>query len=341
MPLDYNAPILPDMGILRTEETPITHFLDMEDAKRITVLDAPSLSRDKEERIKEWQAAISFARTCHNTRPDEYPVTSGPPLGDPWEEFTGAVNGSLLWQVGEVLHYTLRMDGLSRVIAHQLVRARIGWTFSEACTGDQDWRHAAFLIPRNWGGEFVADAKIQLDRHKRRSLLDAKQRYADAIDAGEPPNTARLYLPPCLATFVHARVSLLALAAWYSKRSCTMTNSWEMVVLAERVKAAVLKATPWAAGAFVSPCTQGRCWYMGAYKNPTVKATYYRPDKNHDRFPWHPDSFPYREPHLMYSRPEAIMSETYLGRAECRPSIDTQTRVDHSQPWIPRVIGVA
>jgi hypothetical protein len=228
------------------------------------------------------------------------------------------------------------------VLSHQLVRARVGWSFSETCTGDHDWRHGDFLVPRAWDRVPWLDTAL-------RHMLVSKHLYAAMVDgmylwpAGDPdgpggystdfgvmalqshfsheaglgvPNDARYILHPNLKVFVHAKTNLAALSEWYRKRSCTMTQAWEMVVLAERVKAAVLAVTPWAAKAFQCPCEQGKCWYLGAYKQPLAMANYYAPDPVHAAFmdDWNPKSFLSPLPHhAVSSGPHPFTTREYHG----------------------------
>lgn len=338
MPKDLNAPVWPEMRTLHKGEDPRTRFLDMENAKRVTVLDYPGLPDRPNRHVmtaskrvfdggcQQLLSRLTFARTCHSTEPVDLLD------GDSWDMLQSAAGGKLLWQVAETLNYTLRLEGLSRICSHQLVRMRVGVTFSETCTGDHDWRHADFLVPRHW--KFYEDDVSGSLEDRIRHGLRAKALYAAAVDQGETPNTARYMIPPNLKVFVHMHTNLGSLAQWYAKRVCTMTQSWEMVVLAERVRQAVVAVTPWAAAAFQNPCKAGRCWYMRAKEDPLAMSNYYPPDKVHDTFNWHPDSFLYQRPsYAMMSDATPIPTRWYVGNLAWIPGYSVSAP-DIPEAWL-------
>lgn len=369
---------------LHRGEVPRTRFLDMEDAKKVTVLTWPGMEAPLyQPRIVDhtpegkpiWAVprvpmeydlttkepampplrgdaafAATFAKTCH--APEPVDIAPHETLGD---VLGAAAGGSLLWQNAETFYYGLRLEGLSRVCSHQLVRARIGWSFSETCTGDHDWRHGDFLVPRAWC------QRPLLLKSKIRHMLMSKHLYAADVDGADAqyddehrplplyginpvrrlavegesftpsmvydgpvfgsPNDARYVLHPNLKVFVHAKVNLAALKEWYAKRICPMTQSWEMVKLAERVKEAVLKVTPWAAPAFTNPCEVGECWYLKAYRQPLAMANYFRPDEVHAHFmdDWHPDEFLFPDrTHQQMSSGEPFQTREYEGYRRVR-----------------------
>lgn len=322
-----DAPKWFTMRTLHPFEEPITRFEDIEEAKKVTVRAAP--------REEDARALLDPALTCHSTEPltdTEMDIRGWNTLAALGE----AARGSTLWQVAECLHYSLRLEGLTRICSHQLVRARIGVTFSETCTGDHDWRHGTFLVPRPWmrNERFL---EMQLNH-----MLGSKQMYAADVDgvlntnvvvdsapgivtwerveetfATGSPNIARYTLHPDLKVFVHMRASLSMIAEWYKKRCCTQTQAWEMVVLAEKVKAAIIEASPWAAPAFSKPCDSGQCWYLKAFKTPLAMANYYRPDETHAKHmpDWNPSSFvhPDRTAYEMSSGPVPFATREYKG----------------------------
>lgn len=307
---------------LHRGEVPRTRFLDMEDAKRITVLTWPGQTDPEHQplhgpTIGDAAFAAAFAKTCH--APEPVDIAPHETLASVLE---AAAGGSLLWQNAETFYYGLRLEGCSRILTHQFIRARIGISLSETCTGDHDWRHGDFLIPRAWmRGPGLLEVRIA-------HMLKSKDIYAKDLDGGlesdfifDPgfasPNDARYGLHPNLKVFLHAKVNLAMLKEWYAKRSCTMTQAYEMVVLAERVKEAVLAVTPWAKAAFTRPCDSGKCWYLGAYKQPLAMANYYRPDEVHAKFmeDWHPEEFlfPDRTHEQVSSGPAAFETREYRG----------------------------
>lgn len=321
MPRNDNVDPLPCAETRHLDEVPRTTFEDLEDAKRVTVLSRPEDSP--------LESYMTFARTCHNPEPV---VSVG---GDDWDLVArSAGSGRLLGQDSELYYWTLRLEGLTRVLSHQLVRARIGWTFSETCTGDQDWRHGSFLIPRPWmRNEYLLETHIgQMLRSKLLYAADLDGRLGcigddnglfsplaqcDALPdkfAQGATLDARYGLHPNLKVYVHAKVNLAALRVWYAARSCTMTQAYEMVVLAERVREAVIAASPWAAKSFVRPCDSGQCWWHKNRGLGVMMTNYYKPDAVHDTFDWHPASWLYgRTPQEMNSGPVPFETRRYVG----------------------------
>lgn len=295
MPLDFSAPLVAPPTALHLHETPTTAFVDLESAARVSVLVRP-----REEDASHY---LSFVRTCHR----EEPVESE--SGDCLDRLAAAAGGSTLRQASEILQFYLRIEGVTRSLTHQLVRARIGWTFSETCTGDRDWRHARVLVPR----ALMRDSGA-LESYVS-AALEAKRAYASALDSGMPTTVARYSLPHGIETYLHAWTNLSALSSWYAARTCTMTQGWEMVLLAEAVKIAVVSSSPWASPAFSCPCDSGKCWYHSARKTALEHVNYYRPDEAHDRFLWNPVSFLYHgTPYEVQSGAVPFQTRTYRGK---------------------------
>ena len=197
-----------------------------------------------------------------------------------------------LWGAQEMLHLTLRISGVSRVFTHQLVRARIGVTFFQQCTGDRDQRHDDILVPRVFqkltGPRYAPDRPWTLFLD---AALEAKIAYALMLDYGIPVQEARYILPHSVETFIYLHANLAALSTLYHRRVCVMTNTWEMVLFARRLKEEILRVRPQARFLFEpSACEAGKCWFTGSVfggKN----TPWWTPDKVHDTFQWAPESF--------------------------------------------------
>jgi len=101
-------------------------------------------------------------------------------------------------------------------------------------------------------------------------------------------------LPHCLETAINVHASLGILAALYAKRVCTMTQTWEMILFANRMRAALWQKYPEVTKLFVHPCLQSRCWYQRVKDNGFSCVHLFAPDKVHDNFDWDPNSFAHR-----------------------------------------------
>lgn len=190
--------------------------------------------------------------------------------------------GKTLWQCGEVITFGIRLSNVSRVFTHQLVRARVGVSFSQQCTGDVDMRHADFLVPNC----FYRDDERSIREQTIKHFLDAKMLYVDMLARGFSIQEARYALPAGLAGHINMRICLGSLAELYKKRSCSMTQTWEMVVFADKLKSQIAEKAPWALPLFKS-CRhskgQAHCWWHGTKDTPFANTHLWKPDSDHDR----------------------------------------------------------
>jgi hypothetical protein len=255
-------------------ETPRTKFVDLEDALKVSVLAAPD--------AKAFGPVVkSFTEACHCAEPNIPEAGVDVKLED-------IVNGQALWQSMETLHFNVLISGCSRVFTHQLVRARVGVTFSQQCFGDHDARHADILLHRC----LAKPENAALLAAEIAQALESKAHYAAKIDSGWIPlQAARRSLPHNTSTFIHMHANLTAIAGLFRNRICTMTQDWETVLFARRLKTAILEAAPWAAPALMNPCEDGNCWYHKSRFSGFSTTNFFIPDKVHDTFDWNPKSF--------------------------------------------------
>ena len=313
MPRNPSAAIQSKPAVLYTHETPRTWFRDLDTAPQVTVRIAP--------REEDASVYLSATRTCHHHKPVlSMPFDSLEMLGD-------AAAGRTLRQIMEILPFTLLIEGVDRTFTHQLIRARVGFTYSETCTGDRDWRHANVLVPRPIGCDHELYSRFIFD------VVQQKETYAILLDRGVSTVAARRALPSSVETFIQVNTNLAALSAWYAARSCTMTQDWLMVLVAEEIRRKVLERCPWAAPAFKRPCDAGRCWYFEAAKTSLEHVNYYVPDAVHDRFEWNDGSFLYDgTPEQVSSGPEPVRDRFFRGDYECF----TVGRQQFTNPEAPR-----
>jgi len=209
-----------------------------------------------------------------------------PPLTDmsisPSQVAKELTSGSALWQALECIHFKLRFSGITRLLTHQIVRQRIGITFSQQCSGEVDWRHHDMLWPRNINVNVAVYS------------MGSKNAYARQVDAQVPLQEARFLLPHCLETFIYADCTLATILNFVSRRCCTMTNSWEMVTLAERLKNAVCLKIPEFKDIFRNPCEHQQCLYFKAKPSDGIV------------FPWLPDVV-----HAVKPNPEPLYNVTH------------------------------
>lgn len=200
------------------------------------------------------------------------------------EEMGFIIQEQALWQAMETLHFTFKCTGITRHLTHQLVRQRIGITFSQQCSDSVDWRHQNILIPRAINPNQIVPI-----------VLKCKMLYADMIDSQLIPcQVARHILPHCLETFLYIHVSLATLVPMLKKRICTMTQPWETHLWAALTTGVVINHFPQLMKMFQPDCTKGTCFYHRAKENP-ASAYLYQPDELHGNqaFQWNPGSYIY------------------------------------------------
>lgn len=274
MPIDNRQDVLERPFIDRKGERFITRALQLNTAIDVQVIHKPN--------VDTFGPVLSaFTKACHRcSPPDPAAIAHGvAPLDE-------IASGTALWQAMETLRFTLLIRNCSRVFTHQLVRARIGITYSQQCFGDTDMRHADILIP---GGLTPRSRGLMIDHS-----LGSKAAYVTMMDKeGVGLQQARYILPHTMATFIYIDASLNALAGLYAKRCCTMTQAWETRLFAEHLREKMIEAAPYVEPAFRSPCETQSCYYHKAKHTPFAITHFYAPDEVHDNFDWNEKSFVY------------------------------------------------
>ena len=225
MPLNNEVPTFQSPFVSRATQTPLTRFLPLDqfvaaDIRSVTIPD----------HLQEFVTACH--RSCFNTEEKRWDRNE-------LMKFIG--EGKTLWQCGEIIRFGVVCNPVSRVFTHQLVRARIGVTYSQQCTGDIDCRHLDVILPN----VFLKTENRSILHNFVASALEAKHQYAVQIDAyGVSIQEARYVLPSSLTSWIMMDISLGALAELFNKRCCTMTQTWEMVIWARSLLAQVAKKAP-------------------------------------------------------------------------------------------------
>ena len=264
MPRNLNLEPYPNFYIDRTKQKPLTKFRDQEEAMKVELVAVTGVDYFLKE----------FIHCAHYNKPPDHSDMTNPD-----EIVEALVAEQSLWQGLEIIQFRFKITGVTRIFTHQLVRARVGITFSQQCSGDMDWRHHDCLLSR------VVDSEETYNY-----ILHAKKMYSYLMNTGVSGQEARYMLPQTLETFIYCNMSFATLLQLYAKRSCTMTQTWEMVRFARAMKAAVVARCPFLESLIVCPCETQKCWFQKA-KYGLNETFLYQPDANHDNYSWHPDSF--------------------------------------------------
>jgi len=159
------------------------------------------------------------------------------------EEMIDALNqmfeGKALQLGLETVNFIFRISGITRIDTHQLVRQRIGVTFSQMCSGDQFWNHRDCLVE-----ECIAQDKDLLDRYIRTTLI-AKDLYATLNDSLKVSiQSSREILPQNLDLFIFMKVDLSTLLFFYKKRIDNESQTWAINEIARQMQEEVCKVFP-------------------------------------------------------------------------------------------------
>jgi len=157
------------------------------------------------------------------------------------EEMVDAMNqmlsGKALGLGLETINFTFRISGITRVDTHQIVRQRIGVTFSQQCTGDRMMHHNDILTEECIAGSSSINDFIE-------ATLCNKVTYADMIDRGISIQAARTILPHNLETFIFMNTNLMTLMFFHQKRIDDGSQTWQINEIAQQMADVVCEAYP-------------------------------------------------------------------------------------------------
>lgn len=183
-------------------------------------------------------------RTCYaqGTPQEQYKKTQ--------EEFTGATGWDKKWKLInhvissghhstlEHVSFTFLISGVSRALSHQLVRHRIGVSFSQ-----QSQRYCKF----DTGFEFVTPFTIAKNTECAEKYLEVmnylNNAYQMFIESGIPAEDARMVLPNACTTNLTMTMNLRELIHFTDERCCTCAQ-WEIRDMARRMAKLIIEKIP-------------------------------------------------------------------------------------------------
>lgn len=158
------------------------------------------------------------------------------------EEMKDAMNqmlsGKALGLGLETINFTFRISGITRIDTHQIVRQRIGVTFSQQCTGDRMLHHNDVLVE-----ECIAGSAVDLPGFIR-ATLETKNTYANMIDDDISIQAARTILPHNLETFIFMNTNLMTLLFFHQKRIDDGSQTWQINEIAQQMADQVCAVYP-------------------------------------------------------------------------------------------------
>lgn len=93
----------------------------------------------------------------------------------------------------ESIQFTFHIDNLSRAISHQLVRVRVGSSFSQKGMSDTNYENESFIIPAAIEAVGKTDEYCELMRKNFKF-------YSELVNLGVPFQEARYVLPHASST---------------------------------------------------------------------------------------------------------------------------------------------
>lgn len=236
-------------------EEPKTNFVESYKAPRVELLATmdPTVL---------YRCMFTFIMGSYGNHPhkvEEY----NPTLSEMEEVIEACLNHEALPLAMEIPTFTFKIYGIDRIITHQIVRSRIGVTFSQHCTGDNDVRHVDYLLPyrmlaasEDKGGSTEAEFVQRVQRH----LKEAKELYVEAIDEyNYSIQDARHILPQCLDTYIYMHCNYMMLRNFVARRLCA-NETPQMQWICKGIKEEVSRAFPLLGKYLVGSCDiTGRC----------------------------------------------------------------------------------
>ena len=117
---------------------------------------------------------------------------------------------------------TFRISGISRALTHQLVRHRVGFSFSQESQRYVNAENFDFVVPESM-------------KHVYFSIMhDIRKLYAELIEAGVPKEDARYILPNAVTTEIVVTANFRALRNFFKLR-CDKKAQWEIRELASEM----------------------------------------------------------------------------------------------------------
>ena len=143
------------------------------------------------------------------------------------------------WSVLEHSSMTVRIREISRVCTHQLVRHRIGVTFTQ-----ESQRYFDPLVNPDW---FVIPPRIDKNEELKKMYVEARNREAEEYrnyrEYGIPKEDARFCLPNACKTTVTWTFNMSSLI-WFLEQRLKKDAQWEIRMLAQKLYDLVM-TTDW------------------------------------------------------------------------------------------------
>ncbi len=209
-------------------QKPLTKFKDYRSSIKVELI-------KYDDREKMLKGTYDFAKATWSEDGRESDRATVEEMQDALEQM---LSGKALGLGLETINLMFRISGITRIDTHQIVRQRIGVTFSQQCTGDRFLSHNDALV----------EESIAKDPELLKSFIDstlaAKNTYAKLNDNGISIQAARSILPHNLETFIFMNTNLMTLLFFYQKRIDDGSQTWEINEIARQMAEQVCNVYP-------------------------------------------------------------------------------------------------
>ena len=137
----------------------------------------------------------------------------------------------------EHVSFTFAIDGVSRALSHQLVRHRIGASYSQKSQRYVKEKQFEYIIPPKVQQNPAALAEFT------KAMAAAQKTYEALLAAGMPAEDARFVLPNAAATNFVLTMNVRSLLHFFELRCCNRAQ-WEIRALANAMLAEVRQVAP-------------------------------------------------------------------------------------------------
>lgn len=138
----------------------------------------------------------------------------------------------------EFVDYVFKIEIVTRVFTHQLVRTRTG-SYAQQAMRVADVRDQEVIVPQS-----IMD-NPDMQQIWDKAMEQIKQTYGELVDAGCPLQDARAVLPQNISTSIFAKYNLRTLSDMAKLRLCTRTQS-EYQDVYRAMREQVISVHPWA-----------------------------------------------------------------------------------------------
>lgn len=210
-------------------QRPLTRFKDYKSSIRVDLM-------EPEPEDKMMKRIYNFVKATWSEDGREAERATEEQMKDALDQM---LSGKALGLGLETINLTFLITGITRIDTHQIVRQRIGVTFSQQCTGDRFLNHNDVLVEESIAGDpDLLDSYIN-------ATLATKVCYADLNDSLKVSiQAARVITPHNYETFINMNTNLMTLLFFHQKRIEDGSQTWQINEIAQQMADRVCEAYP-------------------------------------------------------------------------------------------------